>query len=269
MTRDSGVSAAEAAAQQAAAAIAVRTGVRTHDVAVVLGSGWDGVRQAAPAGPDIPYTELTGFPATTVRGHAGVLRSTQVGASNVLLFSGRTHYYENRDAEASVQTVRTAAAAGCRIVVLTNGSGSLRPEWPPSTVVLIRDHINLTAASPLRGDRFVDMTDAYAPRLRDLARTVAPELPEGVYAQFIGPQYETPAEVRMAGTLGADLVGMSTALETIAARSEDLEVLGLSLVTNPAAGLSDEPIDADHILQVGDAAKDRSTALLMQILEVL
>ncbi|MBA3745033.1 MAG: purine-nucleoside phosphorylase, partial [Sporichthya sp.] len=155
--------------------------------------------------------------------------------------------------------------AGARAVVLTNAAGSLRPEWPPGTPVLIADHLNLTGASPLRGARFVDLTDAYSLTLRAHARTVRPALPEGVYAQFAGPQYETPAEVRMAGTLGADLVGMSTALETIAAREAGLDVLGLSLVTNAAAGTGPD-LDHADVLAAGRAAAGELGALLAEIL---
>lgn len=255
------------AAQRAGDAIAEVTGRDHHDIAVILGSGWDAVRDVAPSGIEVPYDQIPGFTPTTVHGHAGLLRSIGVGGHHVLLLSGRTHFYENRDADACVQSVRAARAAGCRTIILTNGSGALRPQWTPGTVVLISDHINLTAASPLTGDDFVDMTDAYSPDLRKMARRVDPDLPEGVYAQFIGPQFETPAEVRMAGTLGADLVGMSTALETICARAEGLQVLGLSLVTNPAAGISDHGVDHKDIVHVGDAAAGRTATLLMRILE--
>jgi purine-nucleoside phosphorylase len=165
-----------------------------------------------------------------------------------------------------VHGVRTLAAAGCRGLLLTNAAGSLRAEWPPGTPVLIADHLNLTGASPLLGPRFVDLTDAYAERLRTVARTVRPGLPEGVYAQFAGPQYETPAEVRMAGILGADLVGMSTALEAIAARDLGMEVLGVSLVTNVAAGLSDAAVAHADVLAVGRAAAGELGALLDGVL---
>jgi purine-nucleoside phosphorylase len=182
------------------------------------------------------------------------------------VLAGRTHFYERRDAAATVHGVRTVAAAGGRGLLLTNAAGSLRPDWPPGTPVLIADHLNLTGASPLLGPRFVDLTDAYAARLRAVARTVAPGLPEGVYAQFAGPQYETPAEVRMAGILGAGLVGMSTALETIAAREAGLEVLGVSLVTNLAAGLTDAPVAHAEVLAAGRAAAAELGALIAGVL---
>ncbi len=256
-------------AEQAAATIAERTQVPRHDVAVVLGSGWGGAAQAFPVTAEVPYPDLPGFSAAAVVGHSGHLISSKVGDKSVLFFAGRTHFYEDRGVDAVVHGVRTAAAAGCSTLVLTNGCGGLNPNWPPGTPVIIRDHINLTARTPLRGADFVDMTDTYSRRLRDLAREVDPTLEEGVYAQFTGPQYETPAEVRMAGILGADLVGMSTVLEAIAAKSAGLEVLGLSLVTNAAAGLTGEALHHAEVLQAGKDAAARLSDLLSSILERL
>ena len=168
-----------------------------------------------------------------------------------------------------VHGVRTAAATGASTVVLTNGCGGLNPAWGPGTPVLINDHLNLTATSPLEGATFVDLTDLYSSRLRAVAREVDPTLDEGVYVQFRGPHYETPAEVRMAGTLGGDLVGMSTTLEAIAARQAKLEVLGISLVTNLAAGISPEPLSHEEVLEAGRAAGPRISALLAQIVRRL
>ncbi len=258
---------ADELAAQAAATIADRTGIERHDIAVVLGSGWGGAAEAFPVTADIPYSELPGFNASAVAGHSGSLRSCTVGDKNVLFFAGRTHYYEGRGVDAVVHGVRTAAAAGCTVLVLTNGCGGLNPEWPPGTPVIIGDHINLTATTPLVGATFVDMTQTYSRRLRDIARSVDPDLDEGVYAQFPGPQYETPAEVRMAGILGADLVGMSTVLEAIAARAVGLEILGLSLVTNAAAGLTGEALHHAEVLQAGQDAATRLSDLLARILE--
>lgn len=258
---------AEEAAAQAAAAIAERTGLQRHDIAVVLGSGWGGAADAFPVTADIPYADLPGFNASAVAGHSGSLRSCRVGQKNVLFFAGRTHYYEGRGVDAVVHGVRTAAAAGCTVLVLTNGCGGLNPDWAPGTPVIISDHLNLTATTPLVGANFVDMTDTYSRRLRDIARSVDPDLDEGVYAQFPGPQYETPAEVRMAGILGADLVGMSTVLEAIAARAAGLEILGLSLVTNAAAGLTGEALHHAEVLQAGKDAATRLSDLLSRILE--
>ena len=193
----------------------------------------------------------------------------RVGTKNVMFFSGRTHFYEGRGVAAVVHSVRTAAAAGCSVLVLTNGCGGLNPEWAPGTPVLIADHLNLTANTPLVGANFVDLTEVYSRRLRDLARSIDPTLDEGVYAQFIGPQYETPAEVRMAGILGADLVGMSTVLEAIAAKAAGLEILGMSLVTNAAAGMTGEALHHAEVLQAGKDAGERIAGLLTAILEKL
>jgi purine-nucleoside phosphorylase len=255
-------------ARVAAARIAELTGAERHDVALVLGSGW------APAGDllgetlaEVPNTEVPGFAPAAVAGHAGVVRSVRIGDTDrrALVFGTRTHFYEGRGVRAVVHGVRTAAAAGCRVLVLTNGCGGLDPAWAPGTPVLISDHINLTGASPLEGPTFVDLTDLYSARLRALCREVDPSLPEGVYVQFRGPQYETPAEVRMAGVLGGHLVGMSTALEAIAARHAGLEVLGVSLVTNAAAGISPTPLDHAEVVAAGKAAAQRVGAMLADV----
>ena len=259
-----------AAAAEAAAELARITGVDGHDVALVLGSGW--VPAADLVGTtvrDVPVTDLPHFAPPAVEGHAGRVRSLDADGTKVLVLLGRTHYYEGRGVEAVAHGVRTAAAAGCRVVVLTNGCGGLDPSWTPGTPVLISDHINLTGASPLRGATFVDLTDLYSARLRALCHELEPTLPEGVYAQFRGPQYETPAEVRMAGILGADLVGMSTALEAIAAREAGLEILGLSLVTNLAAGLSGEPLNHEEVLEAGRSAAERMGRLLARVVRAL
>ena len=259
-----------AAAREAADAVARLTGVARHDVALVLGSGW--VPAAELIGEtvaDVSVTELPHFAPPAVEGHAGRVRSVRIGERHALVFLGRTHYYEGRGVEAVVHGVRTAAAAGCRAIVLTNGCGGLDPSWTPGTPVLISDHINLTSASPLRGATFIDLTDLYSARLRATCREIEPMLPEGVYAQFRGPQYETPAEVRMAGVLGAQLVGMSTALEAIAAREAGMEILGLSLVTNLAAGLTGEPLNHEEVLEAGRAAAERMGRLLAQVVPAL
>jgi purine-nucleoside phosphorylase len=253
---------AEAAAQQLRGA----AGVDAIDLAIVLGSGWAAALEALPADATVAMAELPGFPEPTAAGHRAEIRLSTIAGRTVAVLAGRTHLYEARDVAAVVHGVRTVAAAGARGLLLTNAAGSLRPDWAPGTAVLIADHLNLTGASPLLGPRFIDLTDAYAARLRAVARTVAPGLAEGVYAQFSGPQYETPAEVRMAGVLGADLVGMSTALETIAAREAGLEVLGISLVTNLAAGLSDAPVAHTEVLAAGAAAAAELGSLLAGVL---
>ncbi|HET6966961.1 MAG TPA: purine-nucleoside phosphorylase, partial [Ornithinibacter sp.] len=202
-----------------------------------------------------------------VAGHSGVMRSVRIGSTGrrALVYGTRTHYYEGRGVRAVVHGIRTAAAAGCSTIVLTNGCGGLHEEWAPGTVVLISDHINLTATSPIEGAFFVDLTDVYSPRLRAVAREVDPDLDDGVYVCFRGPHYETPAEVRMAKVLGGDLVGMSTALEAIAARQSGLEVLGISLVTNPAAGISTTPLNHEEVLEAGRDAAERCGRLLAAV----
>jgi purine-nucleoside phosphorylase len=256
-------------AAAAANTLAALTGVERHDVAIVLGSGWvPAVDVLGAAGADFPVTDLPGFLPPAVEGHAGRIRSLEVEGKRVLAFLGRTHLYEGRGVEPVVHGVRVAAAAGCRVIILTNACGGLRPGLAVGDAVLLRDHLNLTARTPLVGPRFVDLSDVYSARLRTLVKEVAPELPEGVYAQFPGPQYETPAEVRMAGILGADLVGMSTVLEAIAAHAEGCEVLGISLITNLAAGLGD-PLDHEEVLEVGRASATRMGELLAQVIPKL
>lgn len=256
------------AAREAAEELRGRDGGAPIDLGLVLGSGLTSVLDplGARVGERIPMADLPGFASPGAPGHPGEVWLTRVGGHRVAVFAGRTHFYEHRDADAVGHSMRVLAAAGARGVVLTNAAGSLRPEWPAGTAVLIRDHLNLTGASPLRGPRFVDLTDAYSPALRELARGFRPDLPEGVYAQFAGPQYETPAEVAMARTLGADLVGMSTALETVVARAVGLAVLGVSLVTNLAAGVGAGPVAHGQVLAAGAAAAGDLAGLLAQVL---
>jgi purine-nucleoside phosphorylase len=254
-----------------AAAAQLRDLAPTIDLALVLGSGWSaGADRLGELIAEEPLENLPGFSKPAVAGHGGALRVIRTeGGRTAAVFTGRTHFYEGRGVDPVVHGVRTAAAWGAKQLVLTNGCGGLNPAWAPGTVVLIKDHINLTGATPLVGPKFVDLTEAYSARLRDLARTVDASLPEGVYVQFPGPQYETPAEVRMAGILGGDLVGMSTTLETIAAREAGLEVLGLSLVTNAAAGMSEQHLDHTEVLQAGKDAGPRLATLLGGIVAAL
>jgi purine-nucleoside phosphorylase len=250
-------------AADAAAVLAEKTGVPSHDVALVMGSGWlPAVDALGDATAELSTTDLPGFAPPAVEGHAGKVRSVRAGDRNLLVFLGRTHYYEGRGAAAVVHGVRTAAAAGCRTIVLTNGCGGLKESWQPGTPVLISDHINLTATSPIEGANFVDLTDLYSSRLRALCKEVEPDLDEGVYVQFPGPHYETPAEIRMVRAIGGDLVGMSTVLEAIAAREAGMEVLGISLVTNLAAGITGEPLNHEEVLAAGRAAASRMGDLL-------
>jgi purine-nucleoside phosphorylase len=266
------------AAATAAAAIAARTGVARHDVALVLGSGW---RPAADLVGEIvaevPIADIPGLSPPSVAGHGGTIRSLRVTggtsagaqARTVLAFLGRTHFYEGHGVAATVAGVRAAVAAGCGTVVLTNGCGGVNPAFHVGQPVLISDHINLTATSPLVGATFVDLTDLYSPRLRGLAREVDPTLAEGVYAQLPGPHYETPAEIRYLRTIGADLVGMSTALEAIAARAAGAEVLGFSLVTNAAAGMTGEALNHEEVLEAGRDAAERMGGLLAEVVRRL
>jgi len=254
----------------AAGALRAASGVDRHDVVVVLGSGWAAAADALGE-PDweAPVTELPGFPPPTALGHAGTVRSVRVGRLRALVLLGRVHLYEGHPPATVVHGVRTAVAAGCRVAVLTNAAGGLRPDVPVGTPTLIADHLNLTARSPLVGPDFVDLTEAYSPRLRALAREVDPTLPEGVYAGLAGPHFETPAEIAMLRVLGADLVGMSTVLETIAARAAGAGVLGVSLVSNLAAGISPTPLSAREVIEAGQAALPRLGALLRGILDRL
>jgi purine-nucleoside phosphorylase len=212
---------------------------------------------------------LPGFAAPAVAGHAGRVRSVEVRQRRVLVFLGRTHLYEGVRTDLVVHPIRAAAAAGCRVVVLTNAAGELRPDYRIGQVVLIADHLNLTGCSPLSGPNFVDLTDLYAARLRESALSVEPALGQGVYAALPGPHYETPAEIRMLRTLGADLVGMSTALEAIAARAAGCDVLGLSLVTNLAAGVSEAGLDHAEVLAAGQAAAQAMGDLLAKVIAQL
>ncbi|WP_232080296.1 purine-nucleoside phosphorylase [Mycobacterium branderi] len=256
----------DALAQRAAELIAEGTGVADHDVAVVLGSGW-APAVAALGSPTavLPMAELPGFTPPTAVGHTGQVLSVPVGEHRVLVLAGRIHAYEGHDLLHVVHPVRAACAAGARLVVLTNAAGGLRDDFEVGQPVLISDHLNLTARSPLVGPQFVDLVDAYSPRLRALAREVDPGLIEGVYAGLPGPHYETPAEIRMLRVLGADLVGMSTVHETIAARAAGAEVLGVSLVTNLAAGITGEPLSHAEVLAAGAASATRMGSLLADV----
>ena len=253
-----------ALAKVAATAVIERFDLPQVDVAFVLGSGWSAA--ADDLGQRLgscELAELPGFAKPTVIGHGGALRLASTPSGKIAaIFTGRTHLYEGHGVDQVVHGVRTAICAGANVIVLTNGCGGLNPEWLPGTTVLIRDYINLTGSSPLIGARFIDMSMPYSARLRDLARSVDPDLPEGIYVQFRGPQFETPAEVRMAGVLGGDLVGMSTTIETIAARELGAEVLGISLVTNLAAGISSEPLSHEEVLAAGRDAAPRLRRLL-------
>jgi purine-nucleoside phosphorylase len=263
-----------AQAEESAAALRERTGTDRFDVAVVLGSGWQAAADAiGRAEVEVALGGLPGFKQPSVKGHTPSVRYIKRDQLRVLLFLGRIHLYEGHEPQAVVHGVRTAVAAGCRTIVLTNAAGGINPGYRVGQPVLISDHLNLTARSPLSGplppgvpSRFTDLTDLYAARLRALARELDPSLAEGVYAALPGPHFETPAEIRMLAGAGADLVGMSTAMEAIAARHLGAEVLGISMVSNPAAGLSPEPIDHQAVLAATGASAAQVGALLGELL---
>jgi purine-nucleoside phosphorylase len=258
-------------AAEAASDIARITGVERHDIALTLGSGWG--RAAELIGQTtatFPATDVTGFSAPALEGHVGTLRSVLTPrGKHVLVIGARTHFYEGHGTRRVVHSVRTAAASGARTMVLTNGAGGIRHTWKPGQPVLISDHINLTGGTPLEGATFIDLTDLYSMRLRDLARTIDPTLDEGVYCQFHGPQYETPAEVRMVKSFGGHIVGMSTALEAIAARQAGMEVLGFSLITNMAAGIQTTPLSHSEVIQAGRDAEPVISSLLARVIGAL
>jgi purine-nucleoside phosphorylase len=254
---------APAVAQDAAALLAHRTGVASHDVAIVLGSGWRPTADVIGAAEvEIPLSDLPGFAPPAVEGHGGTVRSLAVADRRVLMFLGRTHYYEWRDIESVVHNVHVAHAAGCRALVLTNSCGGIRAGLIPPQPVLISDYVNPSGLTPLRGGDFVDMTDAFSPRLRALAKGIDPTLEEGVYGLHRGPQYESPAEIRMLRTMGVDLAGMSTVPECIQARAYGMEVLGISLVTNVAAGLAGATLDHREVIRQGAEAATRVGELI-------
>jgi purine-nucleoside phosphorylase len=256
-----------AVAQEAASAIRDRTGVGEHDVAVILGSGWaPAVGALGDPVAVVPLSELPGFSPPSAAGHTGQLLSVRIGGHHVLVFVGRIHPYEGYELRHVVHPVRAACTAGVSTVVLTNAAGGLREDYAVGQPVLISDHLNLTARSPLVGAQFVDLVDAYSPRLRAIAREIDPSLTEGVYAGLPGPHYETPAEIRMLRTLGADLVGMSTVHETIAARAAGADVLAVSLVTNLAAGMTGAPLSHDEVLETGRQSATRMGSLLADVI---
>jgi purine-nucleoside phosphorylase len=261
-------------AEASAATLRERAGVDGFDAVVVLGSGWRGAADAIGVPElEVPLAELGYFQQPTVKGHAPSVRYIKKGDRRVLLYLGRIHLFEGHDPNTVVHGVRTAIAAGCRAVVLTNAAGGINAGYAVGQPVLISDHLNLTGRSPLWGplpehvpSRFTDLTEVYSRRLRALARQFDPALAEGVYAGVPGPHFETPAEIRMMRGAGASLVGMSTVMEAIAARHLGAEVLGISMVSNPAAGLTDTPIDHQGVLAATGASAAKVGALLSELL---
>jgi purine-nucleoside phosphorylase len=263
--------------QAAAALIAERTGRESHGAALVLGSGLSDFAATLPGAIEIPYSDLPGFPVPRVAGHGGSLFSAEVGDGAALVFAGRVHYYEGWPLDKVVAGVRTAVMAGAGTVVLTNAAGGVNPAFLPGDLVLISDHLNLTAANPLMGTnddrlgtRFPDLTDLYSSDLRALTKGVGDEcgveLQEGVYAWLTGPSYESPAEIQMVSRMGGDLVGMSTVPEAIAVRHMGAKVMGISLCTNLAAGISATPLSHDEVKEVAGLAHDKFTRLLHELL---
>jgi len=265
-----------AAAAVEASATRLRATGRRATIAVLLGSGWGPFADAVEDPLAIPYAELPAFPVLNVGGHAGHVVLGRLGPHEVAVLAGRKHAYETGTADGMKGAVRTLAKAGVKVLVQTNAAGSLTHALPPGATMLLSDHLNLSQASPLFGepgdDRFVSMVDAYDPALRAGARAAVASLGanrdtigEGVYAWFLGPQFETPAEIRMCQVLGAQAVGMSTVPETIAARHAGLRVLAISLLTNMAAGLSNERLSHAHTLATAAAASERAVAQLTAI----
>jgi purine-nucleoside phosphorylase len=264
----------------AAAVIAARTEIEQHDAAVVLGSGLSDYARALPGTMELPYEDIPGFPVPSVVGHGGSLFSLPVGDGAVLLLAGRVHAYEGWDMSEIVFGVRAAVASGARKVLLTNAAGGVNNKLKPGDLVILKDHLNLAGMNPLMGanddrlgPRFPDMSDVYNASLRlSLAKVFREnglEPHEGVYAWFSGPSYETPAEVQMARLLGADLVGMSTAPEAIALRHMGAQVAGVSLVTNYAAGITDQPLSHDEVTETADQARSRFAAIVNAFLPTL
>lgn len=263
-----------AAATAAAKEITERTGVASHDVALVMGSGWvSAVDVLGTPVYECNADDITGFLPPTVEGHTGKVRSYEIEANGkklrALVFLGRTHLYEGKGVEPVVHSVRTAVKAGCKVVILTNACGGINKAYKVGQPVLIRDHISLTAVSPLSGATFVDLTDLYSKRIREIVKKEDSSLEEGVYVHWRGPTYETPAEIIMMRTMGADLVGMSTVPEAIAAHALGAEVLGISLVTNAAAGVTGQKLNHEEVIAAGKAAADRMGALLKGVIPKL
>ena len=262
------------AAAAAAKEITERTGVASPDVALVMGSGWvSAVDALGTPAYECNAEDITGFLPPTVEGHSGKVRSYEIESNGkklrALVFLGRTHLYEGKGVEPVVHSVRTAVKAGCKVVILTNACGGINKSYKVGQPVLIRDHISLTAVSPLSGATFVDLTDLYSKRIRDIVKKEDSSLEEGVYVHWRGPTYETPAEILMMRTMGADLVGMSTVPEAIAAHALGAEVLGISLVTNAAAGVTGEKLNHEEVIAAGKAAADRMGALLKGVIPKL
>lgn len=264
----------------AAVVISARTGVDRHDAAIVLGSGLSEYARHLENAIEIPYEDIPGFAVPQVVGHGGTLLSVPVGSRHLLILAGRVHAYEGWSMSEVVFGVRAAVSTGARNIMLTNAAGGVSDELRPGDLVMISDHLNLTGKSPLTGPnddrigpRFPDMSEVYSHHLRAELTQIFEDLEiparEGIYAWFSGPAYETPAEVRMARTLGADLVGMSTVPEAIAARHMGANIVAVSLVTNLAAGISSEPLSHDEVTATAARAATKFSAILDRFLPIL
>ena len=260
------------AAREAATAVRERLGVRSPVAAIVLGSGLGGLADRLKDARRIPYAEIPGFHAPGVEGHRGEMLSGTLAGREVLLLAGRFHMYEGHSAQVAAFPVRVVHALGARVLFVSNAAGGINRAFTPGTLMLITDHLNLQFRNPLEGRvepgdiRFPDMSAPYAPRLQRLLADAAAEggltLARGTYAGLLGPTYETPAEVRMLATLGADAVGMSTVPETIVARAIGMEVSGVSCITNPAAGISETPLNHAEVMEEGRKAGDAFCGLV-------
>jgi purine-nucleoside phosphorylase len=252
-------------------------GGRKPRLAVLLGSGWSDVLDEVDDALDIPYADLPAFPVLGISGHAGIMRLGRIQGHELIVLAGRKHAYETGDAAAMKGVIQTLAGLGVHILLQTNAAGSLDPKMPQGSLMLLSDHINVAQRSPLLGEtgnsRFVGMTDAYDPALREIALDVARrqglQLHEGVYAWVLGPQFETPAEIRMLALMGAQAVGMSTVPETILARRAGLRVMAISLITNLAAGLSCEALSHEHTLAMARAGSAVASRLLRVVVMAL
>jgi purine-nucleoside phosphorylase len=249
------------------------TGRADWRAAVVLGSGLSDIAEGLLDVVPIPYADIEGMPVSEVAGHSAALYAGDVQGTPALVFAGRVHLYEGHDTEVITYAVRAAIGAGCDVIVLLNAAGAISPSLTLGAPCLISDHINLTGRTPLLGPnidaigpRFLDLSEVYDSRLRSVAKEVDPDLQEGIYAGLLGPAYETPAEVRMLRTLGADMVGMSTVVEAISARYLGARVLGISIISNLAAGLRPEPLSHEEVVRVTDATGPRLVHLLQGIL---
>ena len=262
------------------AADTVRQRLGTAEIGIVLGSGLGDFADRLTEAESLPYAEIPGFPVSTVAGHAGLWWRGRLGGHTVFLMQGRVHSYEGLGLEAVTMYVRVMRLLGVKTLILTNAAGCVNTEWKPGDLMLLRDFINYSGRNPLIGPnldafgpRFPDMSEAYSRRLAEICRTQAEKLGialrEGVYTWFNGPCYETPAEIRMVRILGADAVGMSTVPETIVARHCGMEVLGLSCLTNMAAGILPQPLNHLEVVEVANRVKEQFSALLTATVEAL